>query len=343
MPWLDDAVAATLASTRGHATLVHAAPGIGAFEFALELARGWLCESAATKPCGRCGSCHLIDTHVHPDLFLLLPEDQRRSRAWLLADDKAEGDEAKRKPSRQIRVDEVRALIDWSHKTAARGRAKVALLHPAEAINVTAASALLKTLEEPPLGTRLVLTAADPAALLATVLSRCQRVQLPQPPAEVAAAWLTGQGVARPEALLAATCGRPLDALAMSAAGIDAAAWRALPRAIAAGQTQALAGWGVPMWLDALHKLCHDALARSVGGVPRYFAAEDVPAGASLPALLAWSRELSRVTRDADHPWNEALLLDALVGQGRRALSPPQPHPPGSGRSRAQGAATLGR
>jgi DNA polymerase III subunit delta' len=353
LPWLDEAIGAALSSSRGHATLVHAAPGIGAFEFALELARGWLCESRgrdAPIACGHCGSCRLIDGRVHPDLFVLLPEAQRRSRGWPLAGDKPDGDDGKRKPSRQIRVDEVRSLIDWSHKTAARGQGKVALLHPAEAINTIAASALLKTLEEPAPGTRIVLTAADPALLLPTVLSRCQRFRLPAPDSVTAARWLADRGTANPQALLAAHNGRPLDALASAQAGIDAAAWAALPRAVAAGQAAALAGFGVAQAVDALHKLCHDALAASVGALPRYFGSADLPdlrSGTALPALLAWARELDRVARDAEHPWNEPLLLEALVAQGHRALSPLRttagPPPRSPGRGHQQGADTLGR
>ena len=337
LPWLDAAVDATLAHQRGHATLLHASPGIGAFEFGLELARGWLCEGVGRRPCGTCGSCRLIEGRVHPDLFVLLPEIQRRERGWPLGDDKLDGEDAKRKPSRQIKIEAVRALIDWSTKTSARGRGKVALLHPAEAINLFAASALLKTLEEPPGGTRLILTAADPSALLPTVLSRCQRVRLPPPSAAEGTAWLAARSVALPEALLAGCVGRPLDAWALAQAGVDGAAWAALPGAVARGQTQALSSWPVPTWLDALHKLCHDAMARCVGGSTRYFAEADVPKAASLEALLAWARELDRVARHADHPWNEGLLLDALVGQGRQALAP------GAlpARERRQGADTL--
>jgi len=337
LPWLDAAVDATLASQRGHAILVHASPGIGAFEFALELARGWLCEGTGRRPCGVCGSCRLIDGRVHADLFVLLPEVQRRARGWPLGDDKPDGEDAKRKPSRQIKIEEVRALIDWSHKTSARGRGKVALLHPAEAINLFSASALLKTLEEPSGGTRLLLTAADPSALLPTVLSRCQRVLLPPPSTTEATAWLAERSVARPEALLAGCAGRPLDAWVLAQAGVDGAAWAALPQAVARGQTQALAGWPVPTWLDALHKLCHDSMARCVGGPPRYFAAADVPQAASLEALLAWAGELGRVARHSEHPWNEALLLDALVGQGRQALASRA----GPAREPSQGADTL--
>ncbi len=342
LPWLAGPLAAALRQQRGHATLVHGAAGVGALEFALALAQALLCEAAApglppAPPCGHCGSCRLLQSGLHPDLFVLLPEAHRRDTGWLLATDKPEGDELKRKPSRQVRIDEVRALIDWSHKTSARGRGKLVVLHPAEALNLQSASALLKTLEEPPTGTRLVLTTSDPALLLPTVCSRCQRLALPAPPADVAAAWLAGQGVAQPDVLLAACNGRPLEARALAAAGVDAAAWAALPGAVARGHTGGLSGWPPPLLVDALQKLCHDALARSVGGSPRYFPAASLPAAAALPGLLDWANELSRVARHADHPWSEGLLLDALVQQGRQALASAT----ASGRAGAPAAAKL--
>ena len=321
LPWLAAPLAQALAAQRGHALLVHGSAGVGALPYALTLAQAWLCESTgAMRPCGACGSCRLVRAHLHSDLMVLLPETLRRAHAWLLADDKADADDAKRKPSRQIRIDEVRMLIDWSTKTGSRGRGKVAVLHPAEALNGQSANALLKTLEEPPAGTRLVLTTADPALLLPTVRSRCQWQPLAAPAPELAAVWLQAQGVAQPQTLLAACSGRPLDALALAQDGIDAETWAALPAAVARGHASALAGWPLPRALDALHKLCHDAMARAAGGAARYFPV--VPARGQLPALVAWLRELDRVARHDEHPWNEGLLLEALVHAGAEALQP---------------------
>ena len=326
LPWLAAPLAQALATQRGHALLLHAAPGNGALALALTLAQAWLCESeGAAKPCGRCGSCRLVQSRLHPDLFVLLPETLRREHGWLLATDKPEGDEAKRKPSRQIRIDEVRSLIDWSTKTSARGRGKVALLHPAEALNLQSANALLKTLEEPPVSTRLLLSCADPALLLPTVRSRCQRQRLSEPPAEQAAAWLAGKGFddeADARTLLAACSGRPLDALALLQSGVDAAAWSALPAAVAAGRAAALGGWPLPRALDALHKLCHDAMALAAGAPARYFAAGQVPVHGQSALLSAWSRELGRAARHDEHPWHEMLLVESLVRQGAQALAP---------------------
>lgn len=331
LPWLSEPLALALGRFRGHALLVHGAPGVGAMAFGFVVAQAWLCEGSDTQdaarrflPCGRCGSCRLFQSHLHPDLTVLMPETLRREHGWPLPDDKTDGDDGKRKPSRQIRIDEVRLLIERSTRTSARGRGKAGLLHPADALNLQSANALLKTLEEPAAGTRLLLTTADPAALLPTVRSRCQLLRLPTPPASMARAWLQSQGVAEAgdaDVLLAACSGRPLDAMALLQAGVDARSWAALPAAVAAGQATALAGWPVARALDALHKLAHDALARSNGGQPSYFPAATVPGRAAPAALVSWAAELRRVARHADHPWNDGLLIEALVGAAARALA----------------------
>jgi DNA polymerase-3 subunit delta' len=59
-------------------------------------------------------------------------------------------------------------------------------------------------------------------------------------------------------------------------------------------------------------------MAHAAGGKPRFFDAARMPAGATLSALVRWQRELLRVARDDDHPWNAALLVEALVTNGAR-------------------------
>jgi DNA polymerase-3 subunit delta' len=76
----------------------------------------------------------------------------------------------------------------------------------------------------------------------------------------------------------------------------------------------------LPLAVDALQKVCHDALCVAGGGPPRYFPRDRVVAGASLAALLRWSRELARVAVEAEHPWSVDLAVESLVGSGREAL-----------------------
>ena len=326
LPWLAEPLAAALQQQRGHALLVQGHEGVGVLPFVLTLAQAWLCEADDSAgahprgPCGRCASCRLVQSHLHPDLQVLMPEVLRRQHAWLRVDDKADSDDSKRKPSKQIRIDEVRSVIDWVYKTSARGRGKVVVMHPAEALNPQSANALLKTLEEPPPGTRIVLSCGDPALLLPTVRSRCQTLRLATPAWAEATAWLRSQDVDEAEVLLAACSGRPLDALSLATVGVQAEHWRALPAAVAQGLPGALQGWPLPRVLDALHKLCHDAMAVAAGAAPSYFPAGALRPGASLPALAAWSRELGRIARHDEHPWSEGLMLDALLATAARAL-----------------------
>ncbi len=336
LPWIEAPLRQALQQQRAHALLLQAPDGVGALEFMLTLAQAWLCESAdAAPPCGHCGSCRLLQSGTHPDLHLLLPEAMRPALGWAAQaeDDPGDGGKARRKPSRQIRIGEVRAAIDWVVQTSSRGRAKVLLLHPAEAMNLQAASALLKTLEEPPGQARLLLSTADEARLLPTLRSRCQRIRLAGPLAEQATAWLAEQGVRDAPVLLAAAGGAPLAARELAAAGIDAAAWLALPRAVARGQDAALAGWPVPRALDALQKVCHDALVQALGGEPRYFVSQPLPPGARPERLSAWAKTLARVARHDEHPWNDGLLIEALVSEGRACWQEATTRAPRSGRA----------
>lgn len=319
LPWLVAPLQQALAQQRAHALLVQAAEGVGALEFMLTLAQAWLCEGhAPTRPCGRCVSCHLVHSRSHPDLHVLLPEAVHAARGWggAAEGEGGEGGKSKKKPSKQIKIDEVRAAIDWIVQTSSRGRAKVLVLHPAEAMNPQSASALLKTLEEPPGQARIVLSTTDAGHLLPTVRSRCQQLRLATPSADAAAAWLGARQVPDGAVLLAAAGGAPLAAHALAAAGIDAPTWLGLPTAVAKGHWAAFAGWPIPRVVDALQKICHDAMVVASGGTPRYFEAQAMPGGASLSSLLVWAGSLGRVARHDEHPWNEGLLIEALVCEG---------------------------
>lgn len=329
LPWLSDWLAAAHGQP-AHALLVHGPQGVGQWELALTLAQSWLCEADAAdarpRPCGQCPSCRLVSAHAHPDLHVLLPEALQEPLGWGAETeaDNASDRANKKQPSKEIKVDAVRAAVSFAQTTSARGRSKVLVIHPAERMNGVAANALLKTLEEPPGRARFVLSCAAPEALLPTIRSRCQAFALRVPEAAAAAAWLAARGVARPEVMLAAAGGQPLEALAWAEQGVDADVWLRLPERIARGDASALAGWPLPRAVDALQKLCHDSLCRAVGGPARYFPAERLPAleADRLEALLAWSRDLARLAGQVEHPWNAALMLDALAAQGHKALSP---------------------
>lgn len=338
LPWLEAPLRQTLAQHRGHALLVCGQAGAGALEFVLRLAQAWLCEAVQPKQaghpggapggvdwraqgspaaCGHCGSCRLFLSHAHPDFRLRVPQTLAVRRGFPVRLEEG------RKPSRQIRIDEVRQAIDWMATTSGRGQGKVLALHPAEALNPAAASALLKTLEEPPAGARLILSTPDPGLLLPTVVSRCQMLRLAPPARELAQQWLARQGlVEQADVLLDGAGAMPLTALQWSREGVTAAAWLSLPQAVAAGDASPFAGWPIPRVVDALQKLCHDAGCRWAGGQPRFFPSALWPDGMSARRLVQWYKSLQRVMQHAEHPWNEPLLIESMVSEGRSVWEP---------------------
>ena len=325
LPWLAPLLRQMLDSQRAHALLLHGPQGVGQFELAITLAQAWLCEAAdaAMRPCGVCASCRLAQAHSHPDMLVLLPEALQEPLGWAAAD----GDEAaterasKTKPSKEIKVEAVRAAVNFAQTTSARGRVKVVVLHPAERMNAVSANTLLKTLEEPPGNARFLLSCSAPEALLPTIRSRCQSVAMALPPTGQAIAWLAQQGVADPAVMLAAAGGQPQEALEWTKQGIDAALWLRLPALVAQGTPATFGTWPLTRVVDALQKLCHDAACIAAGAAPRYFPAASIRAGANLDALSDWMRELNRVARHAEHPWNAGLMAESLVQQGQRALA----------------------
>ncbi|MCW7540616.1 DNA polymerase III subunit delta' [Aquabacterium sp. A7-Y] len=327
LPWFEAPLRELLASQRGHAVLLAGPPGIGQFELALALAQAWLCEAppkAPRQPCGECSSCKLVQARTHPDLLVLLPEALQEELGWSLGDAEVETAKAKAskaKPSKEIKVEALRRAVEFAQQTSSRGVAKVVLVHPAERMNTISANTLLKTLEEPPGQARFVLSSEAIEALLPTIRSRCQLMRLAPPAEAMAREWLQAQGLAGADVLLAAAGQYPLAAQQLVRQGLNAAAWQELPGRLAAGEAAALSGWPVPLAVETLQKVCHDALCVTVGAQPRYFPAASFKGlRAGLAGLTAWGAELRRAARHEEHAWNAGLMLDALVGQARRAL-----------------------
>ncbi|MCP8898058.1 DNA polymerase III subunit delta' [Gilvimarinus xylanilyticus] len=153
-----------------HAIMLAGPAGLGKRHLARVLAQFTLCASPrAESACGKCKSCELNRAGTHPDFRVVAPAE----------------------PGKAIRVDDIRQLAEAQGKTAQQSGFKVVILEPAEAMNVNAANALLKTLEEPAARTLLLLVSDAPSAVLPTIRSRCQIRSLAIPPAEQSLHWLT--------------------------------------------------------------------------------------------------------------------------------------------------------
>jgi DNA polymerase III subunit delta' len=192
-----------------HALLLTGPEGIGKLALAEALARAAMCTEPGSGggACGHCQSCRLHAADTHPDMTrLTIPEDKT-----------------------QILVDQIRELAETMGLSRSMGAHRVAILWPADAMNPNAANSLLKTLEEPPARSLLILVTAEPSRLPATIRSRCQIAAVPLPPVADTRAWLAEEGVAEADmdVLLCLARGAPLAARALAEEGaVDL--WRAL-------------------------------------------------------------------------------------------------------------------
>jgi DNA polymerase III subunit delta' len=321
-----------------HALLLHGQAGIGKLRFAQHLAQGLLCEAplANSEPCGTCPACTWFVQGNHPDYRIVVPE-ALAAEAGLAAvadekADKADGDEGKktRAPSKEIKIEQVRGLLDFCGVGSHRGGMRVVVLAPAEALNVAAANALLKTLEEPPAGVVFLMVSARIDRLLPTIISRCRQWPMAAPTADIATRWLAEQGVAEAAALLAEAGGAPLAALALASDDNRELRDWTLKQLAAGAQcdafacAEALQKLPVPLVLGWLQRWLYDLLAQRTAGTPRYFpqAANALARCAGQADASAFARFIKTVTRQRaveNHPLNARLVFEELF-IGYRAL-----------------------
>jgi DNA polymerase III subunit delta' len=173
-----------------HACLFTGPSGVGKELAAVGLAQALLCQEAPGEGCGRCSACTRVERFAHPDLLFLMPEEEQVRRKLAGRSDFAHV------PSRDVRVEQVRRLQERLSLRGLESARKVVLVLSAEAMNPAAQNAFLKTLEEPPSDTTLVLVTSAPDRLLPTLRSRCVRYPFaPLPRAMVAARVAEVQGL----------------------------------------------------------------------------------------------------------------------------------------------------
>ncbi|HSW93995.1 MAG TPA: DNA polymerase III subunit delta' [Gammaproteobacteria bacterium] len=147
-----------------HALLLTGLKGTGKTVFARQFASVLLCNQPSVKgACGHCRACRLYAAGSHPDFMCITPE---------------EGTET-------IKVDQIRDVVNLANGTAMLGGARVVLIYPADAMNMHASNALLKTLEEPTANTFLILVCEQRGRLPAVIRSRCQTLVFSQPAQDV--------------------------------------------------------------------------------------------------------------------------------------------------------------
>jgi len=297
-----------------HALLLLSVPGLGAEQLANWIAALTLCESDAARPCGACASCHLLRADSHPDCYVVRIEED----------------------AQQIKVDQIRNLIESLWLSSYRGGYKVGIVEGAEALNANGANAFLKTLEEPTDNTLLIMVAKPSHRLPATIASRCMRLPLRAPTRRAAVAWLEARGQSRQnwDAALALAGDAPLMALEIDSLGI-AALEKEMQEGLsemAAGAVDVtlLAGAWVKseqnlrlIWLEnwitqRIHAFLGTATSLQSAEPVRLPAALLKPKIRALFELLDAVRELRRLAATG---LNQQLALEALLLGGRAALA----------------------
>lgn len=183
-------------NTLAHAYLFSGQAGIGKKRTAFALAAAVNCgESGPEGGCGVCPSCRRIAAFTHPDVHIVMPESENEQVLATLSAKEAE------KASSEIKIDQIRRAQESISLTPSEGSKKFLIVDGAETLNVSAQNAFLKTLEEPPGDTVIILITAMPQGLLSTIRSRCQEITFrPLPRNTLARALMRKRGLTEEDA-----------------------------------------------------------------------------------------------------------------------------------------------
>lgn len=181
-----------------HAWIFIGPEGIGKAHVALEFAAALNCTGEVT-PCGECRACLDTLAQRHADLELVAPGG--------ICD---EPDHREHSDSRDLRICQVRRIEHLLALSPYAGRRRIAIVDAADTLRVEAANAFLKTLEEPPADSVIILLAERPERLPETIISRCQRLNFRLIERSMIVKVLTERGAApeQAEAIAAAAGGR---------------------------------------------------------------------------------------------------------------------------------------
>lgn len=281
-----------------HALLFAGPAGVGKRMAADEVARALLCREGPSSSCGKCPSCHRVDIATHGDLYVVEPEPGRSG----------------------ITIQQVRDLGAALSESPMEGERKAAIIDPADSMTTEAQNCLLKTLEEPPADTTLLLIAENTDLLLPTVRSRCRRVNFRPLDAELIERLLIERGEEAESAAVLARVARGSLRRALELSDGAAASERTEILEALAGKDEIdhdvladmLSGGGggslkerrerATLRLETLHSFLVDCMRVSAGGAP----------GTNLDMRSAVERFAGR--RDFDELTHlEKELVDAII------------------------------
>lgn len=330
-----------------HAWLIHGMPGIGKTQFALAAAAALLCESPVDGlACGQCLACGWVSKGNHPDLRRIRPDavaaqegaadEEITSSMEDAAVESGAATSGKKSLSRDIRIEQIRAIENWFNQATHRAGYRVALIYPAESLNVVSANALLKVLEEPAPNTVFLLVSNAMDRLMPTLISRCRKLPLSAPTQADSIAWLQAQGVKDASGWLSASGGAPVRALEMSQ--LESAPCPAWLKLFANNLSQSRSGemgalaetvakLSAVEWLDALQRLSVDLSLMAHGLSARYYPSMDtllrrVASQASHARLSELGNWINAQRRIGHHPLTPKLFAQAILERFAAHCSP---------------------
>jgi DNA polymerase III subunit delta' len=220
---------------------------------------------------------------------------------------------------------QIRQLFDFlSLSNHQANSLRIIVISPAETLNIASANALLKMLEEPPSKTLFLLVSSQPQRLLPTVISRCQAIDMPLPPAAEALNWLQTQGVTNAQTMLDYAGGAPLLALQLAeqneatnkliqqlSLGAKCDPFISAPLANSLGMAQAI---------ESLQKWVFDLVALKSAQHLHYHkqhgkALQDLTKSVNLSLVMQYQQKLIEAKKLATHPLSNEIQLENMLLQ----------------------------
>ena len=315
----------------GHALLFKGKQGIGKYDFARFFAQSLLCATpkADQKACGACLSCGWFEHNTHPNFFMILPEalqiDSVEQGYKEKSEEKTTGSAMiKKNPSQHISIEQIRKLNDFVYLTGHQHGYKIVLIYRAETMNIAAANALLKKLEEPPENVLFILVTHQAQRLLPTIRSRCQQIAMPIPDVAASIVWLKQHAIRDPQASLAAASYAPLSALWLNSGEITQHYEQFIrllsdpERLNPVSGAQMMQQVNLPVVVNWLQQWCYDLVSYRTTGKIRYFLNQMVCIASlseqiDLHACLAYVRTLNTSQKLVHHPLNPRLFLEEML------------------------------
>lgn len=310
------------------ALLIHGPRGSGTFELASAFARSVICSSPVDgAACGQCAECKLAASGNHPDLKFVFSEleDFLHPTPW--ENIKRDAPKTTKNLSSKIKIEQIRELGEFLSVTAHRSGNRAVVIYPADAMDKDQSSALLKTLEEPPAGTVIILVANDIDRLLPTIRSRCQIVPVNPPSRSQGFEYLKSCGIKNPEEELARIGGMPLlihesDSELVMDKSQERIFLRMLEKGANLTDTEIIDSIGRDISLvsavGVIQRWYWDLMASTFGIPSRYYpgyqkSIDNLARTADQKKALAFNSVLLETSRFAAHPLNNRLILEDVL------------------------------